>query len=210
MRGLIYKDISIFFKSIDKKLILIAAAAIVLLIFNAGIYAGLFTSVMFAMTIGMQNIMSFASDEKASWKKYQLAMPISNFAVVASKYISVIYTVAISILGSIMFNGLSSVIFQNFDMLIWLFSIGAAVIIPLLWTGICLPLTYWFGFRSAQTMGLIVVIPMFYFVKYFEDGPGISAMLNSTYSYMIVAAIVSVIIFGISLVVSTIGYSQKN
>lgn len=35
MRGLIYKDISIFFKSIDKKLILIAAAAIVLLIFNA-------------------------------------------------------------------------------------------------------------------------------------------------------------------------------
>lgn len=69
MRGLIYKDISIFFKSIDKKLILIAAA-IVLLIFNAGIYAGLFASVMFAMTIGMQNIMSFASDEKASWKKY--------------------------------------------------------------------------------------------------------------------------------------------
>ena len=54
MRGLIYKDISIFFKSIDKKLILIAAAAIVLLIFNAGIYAGLFASVMFATTIGMQ------------------------------------------------------------------------------------------------------------------------------------------------------------
>ena len=184
--------------------------AIVLLIFNAGIYAGLFASVMFAMTIGMQNIMSFASDEKASWKKYQLAMPISSFTVVASKYVSVLYTVAISILGSIAFNGLSSVIFQNFDMLIWLFSIVAASIIPLIWTGICLPLTYWFGFRSAQTMGLIVVIPMFYFVKYFEDGPGISAMLNSAYSYMIVAAIVSVIIFGISLVVSTIGYSQKN
>ena len=115
MRGLIYKDISIFFKSIDKKLILIAAAAIVLLIFNAGIYAGLFASVMFAMTIGMQNIMSFASDEKASWKKYQLAMPISNFTVVASKYVSVIYTVAISILGSIAFNSLSSIIFQNFN-----------------------------------------------------------------------------------------------
>ena len=62
--------------------------------------------------------MSFASDEKASWKKYQLAMPISNFTVVASKYVSVIYTVAISILGSIAFNSLSSIIFQNFDMLI--------------------------------------------------------------------------------------------
>ncbi|MDO4284280.1 MAG: ABC-2 transporter permease [Eubacteriales bacterium] len=210
MRGLIYKDISIFFKSIDKKLILTAAAAIVLLIFNAGIYAGLFASVMFAMTVGMQNIMSFASDEKVSWKKYQLTMPVRSFAVVASKYVSVLYTIAVSVLGSIAFNSLSSLIFHNFDLLIWLFSITAAVIIPLLWTGICLPLTYWFGFRSAQTMGLLAVIPIFYFVKYFEDGPGISAMLNSAYSYMIVAAIAAVIIFGISLVVSTIGYSKKN
>ena len=45
MRGLIYKDTSIFFKSIDKKLILIAAVAIVLLIFNAGIYADLMKKV---------------------------------------------------------------------------------------------------------------------------------------------------------------------
>ena len=45
---------------------------------------------------------------------------------------------------------------------------AASFIIPLLWTGICLPLTYWFGFRSAQTLGLFVVIPMLYFVKYFE------------------------------------------
>lgn len=210
MRGLIYKDISIFSKSIDKKLILIAAVAIILLIFNAGSYSGLFASVMFAMTIGMQNIMSFASDEKASWKKYQLAMPISNFTVVVSKYISVIYTVVISVLGSIIFNGLSSAVFQNFDMLIWLFSIVAAVIIPLLWTGICLPLTYWFGFRSAQTMGLIVVIPMFYFIKYFEDGPGMAAMINSIYSYMLIAGITTILIFGISLIISTIGYGQKN
>lgn len=210
MRGLIYKDISIFFKSIDKKLILITAVAIALLIFNAGSYSGLFASVMFAMTIGMQNILSFASDEKAGWKKYQLAMPISNFTVVVSKYISVIYTVVISVLGSIIFNGLSSAIFQNFDMLIWLFSIAAAVIIPLLWTGICLPLTYWFGFRSAQTMGLIVVIPLFYFIKYFEDGPGMAAMINSIYSYMLIAGITTILIFGISLIISTIGYGQKN
>ena len=116
----------------------------------------------------------------------------------------------ISVLGSIIFNGLSSAVFQNFDMLIWLFSIVAAVIIPLLWTGICLPLTYWFGFRSAQTMGLIVVIPMFYFIKYFEDGPGMAAMINSIYSYMLIAGITTILIFGISLIISTIGYGQKN
>ena len=209
MRGLIYKDTSIFFKSIDKKLILIVAVAIVLLIFNAGNYSGLFASVMLAMTIGMQNIISFASDEKASWKKYQLAMPISSFAVVASKYISVIYTVAVGILGSVIFNALASVIFQDFDLLIWVFSIAVAVIIPLLWTGICLPLTYWFGFRSAQTMGLFAVIPMFYFIKYFEDGPGMAVMINSIYSYVLIAGIAAILIFGTSLVISTVGYSQN-
>ncbi len=146
MRGLIYKDISIFFKSIDKKLILIAAAAIVLLIFNAGIYAGLFASVMFAMTIGMQNIVGFQVI-KGKLEKISTAMPISNFAVVASKYISVIYTVAMSILGSIMFNGLSSVIFQNFDMLIWLFSIGAAVLSIIMDRNLlAINLLVWFSF----------------------------------------------------------------
>ena len=55
---------------------------------------------MFAMTIGMQNIMSLLQVMKRqAGEKYQLAMPISNFTVVASKYVSVIYTVAISILG---------------------------------------------------------------------------------------------------------------
>jgi hypothetical protein len=38
----------------------------------------------------------------------------------------------------------SGIIFQDFDVLSWVFSIAAAVIIPLIWTGVCLPLTYWF------------------------------------------------------------------
>lgn len=209
MKGLIYKDITIFFKGIDKKLILIAVGAIILLMFNTGVYAGLFASVMLAMTIGMQNIMSFANDEKASWKKYQLAMPVNAISVVTSKYISVICTLAVSLAGSIIFNLLPSVAFRKFNVTVWGVSAAASLIVPLLWTGICLPLTYWFGFRSAQTMGLIVVIPMFYFIKYFEDGAGFSAMTNSILSYVVVAGIAAVILFIISMIISTIGYSRK-
>ena len=36
IKGLIYKEISLFYKSIDKKLLFIAGAAIILLICNAG------------------------------------------------------------------------------------------------------------------------------------------------------------------------------
>ncbi len=171
MKGLIYKDITIFFKSIDKKLMLIAVGAIILLMVNTGVYAGLFASVMLAMTIGMQNIMSFACDEKASWKKYQLAMPVNAVLVVTSKYISVIYTLAVSLVGSVLFNLLSGIAFHEFNVIVWGVSTAVSLIVPLLWTGICLPLTYWFGFRSAQTMGLIAVIPMFYYNIFMVNTP---------------------------------------
>ena len=209
MKGLIYKDITIFFKSIDKKLMLIAVGAIILLMVNTGVYAGLFASVMLAMTIGMQNIMSFACDEKASWKKYQLAMPVNAVLVVTSKYISVIYTLAVSLVGSVLFNLLSGIAFHEFNVIVWGVSTAVSLIVPLLWTGICLPLTYWFGFRSAQTMGLIAVIPMFYFVKYFEDGDGVSVMTSSIFSYVVVAGFAVIVLFIISMIISMIGYNRK-
>lgn len=209
MKGLIYKDITLFFKDIDKKLVLIAAGAIILIMADGGIYGGLLASVMLAMTIGIQNIMCFASDEKAGWKKYQLAMPVNAASVVAGKYISVICTLAVSITGSILFNLLSGIVSRNFNITVWGVSAAAALIVPLLWTGICLPFTYWFGFRSAQTMGILAVIPIFYFVKYFEDGAGFSAMANSIRSYVVVAGIAVVILFLISMIISTIGYSRK-
>ncbi|MCM1048625.1 MAG: ABC-2 transporter permease [Clostridiales bacterium] len=209
MKGLIYKDITIFFKSIDKKLIFIATGTIILLMFNTGVYAGMFASIMLAITIGMQNIMSFVSDEKICWKKYQLAMPVNAVLVVASKYASVILTLAISLAGSVLFNLLSSLAFHNFDIVVWGVSITVAVIVPLLWTGVCLPLTYWFGFRSAQTMGLIAVIPMFYFIKYFEDGAGFSAMTHSVFSYAAAAGIVTIVLFLFSMPISVAGYNRK-
>ena len=209
MKGLIYKDIAIFFKSIDKKMVLIAAGAIILLMYNTGAYAGLLASVMLAMTIGIQNVMSFASDEKACWKKYQLAMPVNAVSVVTSKYISVVCTLAVSLMGSILFNLLSSMVFRSFDIVVWGVSMAASVIVPIFWTGICLPLTYWFGFRSAQTMGVIAVIPMFYFIKYFEDGAGFSAMTNSIHSYVLAAGTAAVVLFAISMIISMIGYNRK-
>lgn len=209
MKGLLYKDITIFFKSIDKKLVLTAVGAIILLMYNTGVYAGLFATVMLAMTISMQNIMSFASDEKTQWKQYQLAMPVNAVSVVTSKYISVVCTLAVSLVGSVIFNLLPSVAFGDFNVIVLEISAAASLIVPLLWTGICLPLTYWFGFRSAQTMGLIVIIPMFYFVKYFEDGAGFSAMTNSILSYIVIAGVAVVFLFVISMIISTIGYDRK-
>lgn len=209
MRGLIYKDFSIFYKGIDKKLIVIAIVFIAVILCKVGNYGGLIASIMLAMTIGMQNVMSLASDEKARWKQYQMAMPVSSFLVVASKYISVICTLGISLLGSIILNLLSSIIYHRFDIAVWDLAIFAAIFLPIMWTGVCLPLTYWFGVQPAQTMGLVIVIPMFYLVKYFEDGSGFSAMANSLSSYLLVTGIATVVIFAISMVISIMGYAKR-
>lgn len=209
MRGLIYKDFCLFFKSIEKKVILIAVAAIILLMAKAGVYSGLFASVMFSMAIGMQSIMSFSSDEKADWKRYQLAMPVNGYRAVGSKYVSLILILGISIAGSVIFSLTTCIIQKNFDLNLMGISVMTSIIIFLGWMGICLPLTYWFGFRSAQTIELIVVIPIFYLVKYFEDGPGISNLATSINAYFLMGLIAAIVIFLVSFMISVAGYSQK-
>ena len=209
MRGLIYKDITIFFRSIEKRLLVIAGTAMAFLVYKTGIYAGLIASFMLAITVAIQNIMCFSHDEKVNWRKYQIAMPISGLKVVASKYIAVICTLLICVLGCVVLNLVSSIIYQSFDFVIWGASIAAAVMVMLTWTGICLPVTYWFGFHSSQAMGLIVMIPFFYLFKYFEDNAGFSKMVTSVYSYISILGIAVMILFILSIVISTIGYEKR-
>lgn len=210
MRGLIYKDIQLFCRSVDKKLILIAAGAIALLLAKAGAYGGLMGSIMLAMTVSMQNIMTFSADEKVDWRKYQKALPVSNLSVILSKYLSVLITLVVTVLGSIVFSLVACMIHGKFDIMLLKLSVWSAIVIPLIWMGICLPLTFWFGFRSAQTMGLIVAIPIFFMIKFFEDGPGISQIPVSISSYLLWISVAAVIIFLLSTAVSLLGYSMKN
>ena len=209
MKGLVYKDMVLFFKGIDRKLIFIAAGAIGLLLYSVGVYAGILASAMLAMTIGIQNIMGVASDEKAGWKSYQMAMPVSSFQAVAGKYLSVLCTLAVSLIGSILCNLVASVVYRSFIPGAWLLSAICAVILPLVWTGLCLPFTYWFGFRAAQTCGVLLVIPVFTLVKYFEDGPGFQALVGSFGTYLAVSCVVTVVLFVVAIGISMAGYRHR-
>lgn len=209
MKGLIYKDFSLFYKSIDKKLIIIAAVAIILLLVNAGNFSGLLATIMFSMTVGMQNVMSFASDEQVKWKKYQLTMPINPFLAVGSKYISVLLTIGLSIVASILLYFISGIIYQSFNGILLFVFVSMAIIVPLIWTAICLPLTYWFGFRSAQTMGLLVIIPIFYLIKFFEDGPGLASLIDTIPIYIKMCFLISVILYIVSYYFSVLGYLKR-
>lgn len=206
MRGLIYKDFSVFYKSIDKRTIIIVVGAIALILYRLGSYGGLLASLIFAMAVGMQNTMSFVNDDKAHWKKYQMAMPLSDFSVVASKYISVLCTIGISILGSVAVNLLSSVIFQSFSPEIYGIAVFMAVFIPLLWTGICLPLIYWFGVQSAQMVSMFIVFLPILFE--YTNGLPVKKDLN-LFSLFFLAGVIILAVFGMSLPISVKGYRRR-
>lgn len=209
MRGLIYKEVSVFYKCIDKKMIFVSGWFVLLLLYRAGAYGGMMASVLLAIMIGAQNIMSFISDDKARWGRYQMAMPVSSFSVVASKYLAVICTIGFGIVGSIVLNLVCGVFSQSFDLSVLGLSIFLVVWIPLIWTGICLPCTYWFGVQSAQMMGLLFIIPLFYAVKYFEDGIGLPMLTDFLAPYCLIAGIAAALLFGFSLAVSVAGYARR-
>ncbi len=209
IKGLVYKDMVLFFKGVDRKLIFLAAGVIALLLYSVGVYAGILASAMLAMTIGIQNVMGAEADEKAGWKQYQMAMPVSSFQAVAGKYLSVLCTLAVSLAGSILCNLVASVVYRSFIPGAWLLSAICAVLLPLAWTGCCLPFVYWFGFRAAQTCGILLVIPMFTLVKYFEDGPGFQSLVASFGTYLALCAVGTVVLFAVSLGISVAGYRHR-
>ena len=58
-------------------------------------------------------------------------------------------------------------------------------------------------------MKIIVVIPIFYMIKFFEDGPGLSALPASISTYLLWICIAAVVIFLLSIAISLWGYSKK-
>lgn len=209
MQGLIYKDVMLFVKGIDRRLLLVVGAVSAFLVYKAGIFAGLIVTFMLANAIAIQNIVCLTADEKVGWKRYQFAMPLNGFLIVSSKYVAVICTVSIGVLGSIALNLFSSIVYQSFDFALWGASVLVAILIPVIWTAICLPFTYWFGLSSAQIMGVVVVLPMVKLLNYFEDGPGFSSFVTCLFSNIAMLFVVTLILFAVSMVISIVGYKRK-
>lgn len=209
MRGMIYKEICLFYKSFDRRLLLIIGGILAFLLFKLGPYAGFLASIMFAVTIGMQCVMTFASDERVDWKKYQMAMPVSGYQVVAGRYLSVVSILVVGIGASFIFNLFSSMIYGQWDFGVWGLSILSSILVPLILTGIGLPLAYWLGFRASQVMGILYVFPMVHLISFFEDGTGLSELPSVIMPYLGMGVVAVVLIFGVSYIISVMGYYNK-
>ena len=165
MGAMIQRELGRFARSLDRRLLLLGAVGIALLLWVTGAYGGFFGSVLLAMVIGIQNLLCLRDAEKANCPR-----------AVVCQYFSVAGTAALSAGCSVLCSVLSAVCTGVLQLWLFQLSLWSAVLIPLLWAGICLPVFYWFGFCRAKAAGMVLVIPVFYLVKLFEDGPGFSAL----------------------------------
>lgn len=209
MRGLIYKDVCLFFKGLDKRFFILVGAVLVLLVADCGSIAGLMASVMLAMTVGIQHTLVFSIEEKVEWKKYQSILPVPGNWVVAGKYAAVLITLLVSAAGSVLFNLVVFSLCRMFSLPLLVFSLVCAVALPLVWTAVTLPVCYWFNFQAAQYASIVLVFPVFYTVKYFEEGPNafpLNMLNGSVLQYIPHAVICIAALFAVSYGISLTGY----
>ncbi|MCI8690936.1 MAG: ABC-2 transporter permease [Oscillibacter sp.] len=209
MRGLIYKDVCLFFKGLDKRIFILVGAVMVLLVINCGTIAGLMASIMLAMTVGIQHTLTFSFEEKVEWEKYQRILPVPGHRIVAGKYAAVVATLWVSVVGSAVFNLAIFAVYRMFSLPLLVFSVVCAVAIPLVWTAVTLPACYWFDFQLAQYVSIVLIFPIFYTVKYFEEGPDefpLNALNGSALQYVPFAAICIAALFAVSYGISLAGY----
>lgn len=213
MRGIIYKDVCLFFRSVEKRMLLLVGAVLVLLAVKSGVYAGMLASILLGMTVGIQNTLVFANEEKVEWEKYQRTLPVGVGKVVLGKYAAVLVTLLVSLTGAVAFNLGTFAIYRTFLLPVLGLSVLAAAVIPVAWAAVCLPFCYWFGYQTAQYASIVLIFPLFFVIKNFEDGmwtvADLASISRNPQMYLLVALLALAGMFLLSLAVSAAGYGWR-
>lgn len=213
MRGMIYKDICLFFRSVEKRMLAVAAVFLALTLGKGGIYGGLLASIMLDMTVGIQNVLVFEKEEKVEWAKYQRTLPLGGGKVVAGKYAAVLATLAVSLTGSVALNAAAFLLHGSFLLPVLALSMLLAVVLPVAWAAVSLPFCYWFSFQVSQYSSALLIFPLFFLIKNFEDGkwtvPARLPVGGSLYGYLAMGLLAVGAAFLASWAVSTAGYCRR-
>ncbi|MDE6456146.1 MAG: ABC-2 transporter permease, partial [Dysosmobacter sp.] len=149
MRGMIYKDLCLFFKGIDKVVLVVLGGLLVLLWYKSGAYAGMLFSFALDMMVGLLHLTALEKEEKTAWRSYQRTMPVGVGKVVAGKYAAVLLTAPVSVVGAVISNLAAFAVYGTFWPEVLGLSVAAAIIVPPVFAVFSLPFYYWLGNRIA-------------------------------------------------------------
>lgn len=213
MRGIIYKDLCLFFKSIDKIVLAVLGGLLVLFRYESGAYAGMLFSFALDMMVGLLHLTALEKEEKTAWRSYQRTMPVGVGKVMAGKYAAVLLTVPVSVVGAVVSNLAAFAVYGTFWPEVLRLSILAAVVLPPVFAMFSLPFYYWFGTQIAQFTSLPLAFLLFYAIKNFVDGWWTVADLVSLAGNLPIALLTGVLalagMFLLSLALSAAGYCRR-
>ena len=213
MRGIIYKDLCLFFKGIDKVVLAVLGGLLVLFWYESGAYAGMLFSFALDMMVGLLHLTALEKEEKTAWRSYQRTMPVGVGKVMAGKYAALLLTVPVSVAGAVVSNLAAFAVYGTFWPEVLGLSVLAAVAVPPVFAMLSLPFYYWFGNQIAQFTSLPQAFLFFYIIKNFEDGmwtvADLTGLVGDPVSLLLLGTLGLAGLFLLSLVVSAIGYCQR-
>ena len=216
MRGMIYKDLCLFVKGVDKWALAVMVGLLVLFVVKGGMYAGMLYSFALDMMVGLLHLTALEKEEKTAWGIYQRTMPVGVGKVIAGKYAAVLLTVLVSVAGAVVCNLAAFAWYWKFLPEVLVLSVLMAIVVPLAWAAFSLPFYYWMGNQVAQYTSMPLAFLLFFAIKNFEDGrwtvPDVAVVAgnpNSFLSFLLIGALVLAGIFLLSLALSAAGYCRR-
>ena len=198
MKGLVFKDL-LLMKKMNKKVIFVMYFFVIAIsFFGENEVYSIMSSAFFSLFIGMHLMMTMT---------YDGTLPLSKYQIIFSKYLTSLLLVPISIMGTVIIYIIRYVVYHNFTLSQFGFSIAIAIALPVLWCSICLAIAQWFGYMSVQYVRMICTLLVIFFVskiskdmKYVTQNLVKNPMLIAIFALGIVVS---------SYFVSVIGYSRK-
>lgn len=207
MKGLVRKDLTLMLK-MNKTIIVIMYLFVMVITFSSEdeLYA-ITSSAFFSLFLGMHLMMTMTYDGMTSWKQYELTLPISKYKIIASKYLSMICIIPISLMGISIIYISRYFIYHDFSFGQFGFSIAIAIILPILWCSICLAIAQWFGYMKVQYVRMIGMLLAIFILNKMPKDMNHVEMDWTKKTMLIVIGIV--VIIAISYFISVIGYARK-
>lgn len=213
MRGIVYKDLCLFFKGVDKWILAVLGGLLVLFAVKGGVYAGMLFSFALDMMMGLLHLTALEKEEKTAWGSYQRTLPVGAGKVMLGKYAAVLLTVPVGIAGAVILNLAAFAVYRTFLPEVLGLSVLMAVAVPLAWTAISLPFCYWFGNQVAQYTSMPLAFLLFFSIKNFEDGmwtvSDLAFLSGNLHFLLLVGLLVLMGMFLLSLAVSAAGYCRQ-
>lgn len=209
MKGLLYKDIMTLVKGMKPIHYLIFIIGLIAAFVKGDEWGSFFATALLSYFVCIFSTRSILYDEQARWKKYEVTLPTGRRKSIIIKYIFALLNALFCAIIATLFFFVNVVIVGELNWAALLLQVGFAILFPILWNAVSLPISYWIGYQASSYVGIVVMVPMFYLMRYFKSGFGTLATSNSLTLFVWISIVCTIALLGLSYGICTEIHRRK-